>query len=331
MPHIGPTYHKYFGTAALILLWLALAVGCGGKTALAPPSDEVLLESLVAESVETQRAATQQGVQQDADNAAYLTEAAGGLQVLSVRTLTPTITYTPNPTMTLEAVQTQQAQETPEPGTPIATLAPLNLPTATMPVVPTRQPGDIAVGLGDFDWQDTFDSGDNWSEYSTSHAQVEVSGGELNYTIFTPKTGPAWTISWPEVSNFYLEVEVRTPQVCSGKDSFGLVFRSSDPNHGYRYEFSCDGQYHMMIFDETGASTVVAWTSSQYLLAGPNQINRMGVWAEGKVVSLVINGVVVAGLPDTEYRTGRFGFVVDSENTENFTVHFDNLTFWTFP
>jgi hypothetical protein len=334
MPHTGPTYRKTTIIGVISLLWVIFTAGCGGNAAPAAPADEIYLDTLVAEAVVTSRAAANAAAEQDLANAALLTEAAGQPLVLEAQTLTPSITPTPDVTQTQEAVLTLQAQETPEgeaaSGTPIATLPPLNLPTPTMPVAPTRQPGDPAAGLGDFNWQDTFNSGENWNEYATSHAQVSVNGGELHYTVFAPGSGPAWTVSWPEVSNFYLEVLVRTPQVCSGKDRYGLVFRAPDPAQGYRYEFSCDGQYHVMAFDENGAETMVAWASSEYILAGPNQINRMGVWAQGKVVSLVVNGVLVASIPETEYRTGRFGFTITSENTENFTVSFDDLTFWTF-
>ncbi|HKJ26384.1 MAG TPA: family 16 glycoside hydrolase, partial [Anaerolineales bacterium] len=327
-------YRKSFFIGVISLLWVVFAAGCGGNAPPAVATDEIYLDTLVAEAVETNRAAAGASDAQNAANAALLTEAAGEVQVLQAQTLTPSITPTADAAQTQAAAETMAAQVTPDDstpvGTPLATLPPLNLPTPTLPAVPTRQPGDPAAGLGNFDWQDAFDSSENWSEYTTSHAQVEVSSGELHYTVFAPASGPAWTVSWPSVSNFYLEVLVRTPQTCSGKDRFGLVFRAADPSQGYRYELSCDGQYHMMQFDPNGAETVVAWASSDALLAGPNQINRIGVWAQGKVVSLVINGVVVAGVPETDFRTGRFGFVVASENTENLTVSFDDLTFWTF-
>lgn len=340
MQHTGQTYLKIL----LAITWLILVAGCGGNnTTPAAPTNETGLDTLVAEAVETERAAANQADQQSAANAATLTAAAGQPFVMQAQTLTPSITPTADATQTQAAVETLAAEETnavgtsialgtTEPGvTPIATLPPLNYATPTLPAEPTRQPGDPAAGLGNFSWQDTFDSAENWSEYTANNTQVAINNGELHFTVFTPGSGPTWTVSWPTVSNFYLETLVRTPLTCSGKDRFGLVFRAPDPSQGYRYEFSCDGQYHLMAFDENGAETVVAWASSDALLAGPNQINRMGVWAQGKVVSLVINGVVVAGLPEAEYRTGRFGFVIVSENTENFTVHFDNLTFWTFP
>ena len=149
--------------------------------------------------------------------------------------------------------------------------------------------------------------------------------------MFEPSAAPIWTVSWPQVSNFYAEVLVTMPPVCEGKDRLGWIFRSPDPAKGYRLELSCDGQYRMLVFDEGGAEVIVAWSSSEHLLAGPNQINRLGIWAQGKVLQIHVNGVAVAGLEHNDHRTGTFGFSVTAENTPNFTAAFDDLTFWTFP
>jgi hypothetical protein len=298
-------------TALLLVLvaWLILAAGCGAESTPVAPTKEILLESLVAEAVETQRA---ESVQVD-QRAATLTEAAAQPAVLLAQTLTPTITPTPEFTET-----------------PLPTLPLFDTATPTPPSAPTRQPGDPALRLGDPDWSDTFDSGENWSEFSTSHSKVEVRGGQLFFTVFSPSSGPTWTVSWPSLSNFYLEVQVKSPPVCGGKDRFGLVFRSPDPARGYRFEISCDGQYSAVVFDENASQLIVAWASSSHLLAGPNQINRIGVWAQGKVISFHVNGQAVAGLEHNDYRNGTFGLSVQSEQTENFTVAFDNLFFWVF-
>jgi hypothetical protein len=296
----------------LILLAALLTTGCAAESTPAAPTKEILLESLVAEAVETQRAEGLQGDQR----AATLTFAAAQPAVLQAQTLTPTITPTP--------------ESTPTPLTPLPTLPIFDTITPTPPSAPARQPGDPALRLGNPDWVDTFESGENWSEYSTSLSQIVIREGQLFFTAFDPASGPTWTVSWLDLSNFYLEVLVKTPAVCSGKDRFGLVFRAPEPSEGYRFEISCDGQYSAVVFDENGSQLIVAWASSTHLLAGPNQINRIGVWTEGKVISLHINGQAVAGLEHNDYRSGRFGFSITSEQTENFTIAFDDLSFWVF-
>lgn len=289
-----------------------LLSGCGTDSPSATPMKEIDLDSLVEEAVETQRAEVAQGDQR----AATLTQAAAQPAILQAQTSTPTTTPTP------------QFSPTPLPGLP--TLPSIDTSTPIPPTEPTRQPGDPALRLGDASWSDHFDSGENWSEFSNSRSEIEIRDGELFFTVVNPSSGPVWSVSWPNLSNFYLEVLVRTPTACSGKDRFGLVFRSPDPSQGYRFEISCDGQYSAVVFDENSSQLIVAWASSTHLQAGPNQINRIGVWTEGKVLSFHINGQAVAGLEHNDYRSGTFGFTVTSENTENLTIAFDDLSFWVF-
>ncbi len=297
---------------------MAGAAGCAPADSEASASDENLLETLVAEAVETQREAGQeQEANMDALMDATWTMAAEQPAVLEAQTLTPTIT------------PTSEFTATPEPAL-LATMQLPPTPTLTPPSAPARHPDDPALRLGDPDWIDSFDSTENWTTFVGRNSQVEISGGVLRYTVFEASVAPTWTTSWPPVSNFYLEVLAQMPPVCSGKDRFGLIFRSPDPESGYRYELSCDGQVRLLTFGPDSAEVVVAWTSSDALLSGPNQINRMGVWANGKVIALYINGVVVAGLEHNKYRSGTFGFSITPEETDNFTAVFDDLTFWTF-
>jgi hypothetical protein len=297
----------------LIALIMAGAAGCTPASPDAQPTEGNLLETMVAEAVETQRVA---GQEDSASLDATLTMAAEQPAMLAAQTLTPTITPT--------ATQTS----TPLPPTP--TFPPLPTAALASPSAPDRNPDDPALRLGDPDWIDTFEGSDNWTTFTGTNSQVAIEEGVLRYTIFEATPAPTWTTSWPQMSNFYMEVQARMPASCSGKDRYGLIFRAPDPSSGYRFEVSCDGQYRLMVFSVAGAEVAVAWASSEHLLSGPNQINRLGVWAEGKVIALHINGAAVAGLEHNDYRAGTFGFSVTAEETDNFTAVFDDLMFWTF-
>jgi len=298
----------------LIVLFAAGAAGCAPAVPDVSPTSENLLETLVAEAVETQRI---EGQEETSRFNATLTAAAEQPAVLAAQTLTPTITPTP------------EATETPLPEIPTMPSQPTATPTP--PTAPPRNSQDPALRLGEPAWTDSFDSSENWTEFAGRNSQIEVRDGQLFYTIFEANAAPTWTISWPQISNFYLETLVRTPQTCSGKDRLGLIFRAPDPDHGYRLEISCDGQYRMVVFSADNVAVIVAWASSDHLLPGPNQVNRIGVWANGKVISIYLNGVPVAGLEHDDYRTGTFGFTVTAEETNNFSAAFDDLTFWSFP
>lgn len=315
----GRLSRKRRGAIWLLLTLILLAGAAGCAPADQPLNEDVLLETLIAEAVETQRVENLPDTEPSPDPGvvATLTAAAEQPAVLAAQTLTPTIT----PTLEFTA--------TPRPDLP--TMPPIPTMTLPAPEAPDRNPGDPALRLGEPDWQDPFDNADNWTEYTGQNSQIEITDGQFRITMFEPSAVPTWWVSWPQVSNFYAEVLAVMPPVCEGKDRIGWIFRSPDPAKGYRLEISCDGQYRMLVFDEDGAEVVVAWSSSEYLLGGPNQINRLGIWAQGKVLQIHLNGVAVAGLEHNDHRTGTFGFSVTSENTPNFTAAFDDLTFWTFP
>ena len=294
----------------MLAIWAVFAAGCGAGTAPATPTTEgVNLDLLVNEAVETQHAEAER-------RAATMTAAATQPAVLMAQTLTPTITFTPEATAT--------------PTISLPTSTPGDTPTPTQPLVPTRQSDDPALRLGDPDWVENFDTTNNWSEFNGTRSQIAIQNGKFYYTEFTPGSGPTWTVGGLTISNFYLEVLALTPNQCGGKDRYGLVFRAPDPSQGYRFEYSCDGQYRVVEFSDELTKEVVPWASSDYLKAGPNQLNRLGVWANGHVVSIHVNGMVVASWTESTYRTGHFGFSITSEETENFTVVFDDLQFWTF-
>ncbi|MBN2045845.1 MAG: hypothetical protein JW757_12545 [Anaerolineales bacterium] len=297
----------------MLLALMAGAAGCAPASPEAAPTEVNLLETMVAEAVETQREA---GQEESANLDATLTMAAEQPAVLAAQTLTPTITPTATPTAT--------------PAPVLPTLPPLPTRTLAPPSAPDRNPDDPALRLGDPDWVDSFDSSVNWTTFTGTNSQVEITDGVLRYTVFEATPAPTWTTSWPQVSNFYMEVQAQMPAACRGKDRLGLIFRAPDPSSGYRFEISCDGQYRLLVFGPEGAEVAVAWASSEYLLAGPNQINRLGVWAQGKVIALHINGAAVAGLEQNDYRSGTFGFSVTAEETDYFTAVFDDLMYWTF-
>ena len=98
MPLTGLRSHKSLWLIGiLIILLTAGAAGCAPAVPDASPTSENLLETLVAEAVETQRVEGQQ--ESDRLNAT-LTAAAEQPAVLAAQTLTPTITPTPKATNT---------------------------------------------------------------------------------------------------------------------------------------------------------------------------------------------------------------------------------------
>ena len=42
-----------------------------------------------------------------------------------------------------------------------------------------------------------------------------------------------WSLSWEELTNFYLEITGTFGDDCSGKDRYGMIFRAPDTSEGY--------------------------------------------------------------------------------------------------
>ena len=183
---------------------------------------------------------------------------------------------------------------------PTDTIAPTDTlaPTST----PTSVPGDPKLSLGNPDYTDTFDQTYNWYPYDSSTTKAEIKNGKFFYTMKGTKSSSEWTLSWPEIKDFYLEVTAKTPDTCDGKDRYGLLFRAPDPSQGYLFYVSCDGQYRLALWDGSNFDILVDWTVANVINKGPNETNRLGVWAEGKKITLYINGEKLIQSPVVDER-----------------------------
>ncbi len=221
------------------------------------------------------------------------------------------------------------------------TLAPTIPPTAADTLVPTRTftpaptltttrpPKDPRWKFGDPEWTDNFDNPNNWSPYDGEYSKVEIAGGKFFFTTYANNSKAYWIVSWPTWGNFYLEITAQTPVECSGKDRYGVIFRAPNPSEGYLFNLSCDGQYRLVAISRDGVVILHNWTADPAILAGPNQVNRLGMWANGTVIEIYANGIRLVGLHDDTYKqAGTIGLSIASENTPNFTVVFDDLAFW---
>lgn len=143
-----------------------------------------------------------------------------------------------------------------------------------------------------------------------------------------------WYFTWRELSDFYLQSTFNSG-ACTGKDAYGLILRG--PEHlagtsfGYIVSFSCDGSVWVFRLDSASpytAKDLVSWTPSQYILAGTNKENVMGVKAIGSTLTIYANGHQIAEVTDSKYKTGRFGLFVNTELTTNYTFQVVHMSYW---
>jgi len=232
-----------------------------------------------------------------------------------------------------------------------AQIPPSPLPSLTLPVTPaetlephsslTPEPSitvaeiDFSSQLGSPSYSNPMNSGSAFgldaAGYDDGFTRIVMSDGNMVLTSY-PTTGwRGWRLTDKNLSNFYLEGTVIT-QTCAGKDQYGLVFRAPDYSNGEGYFFgvTCDGKYSLLLSDGNRYRTLIDWTSSEKIVSGSNQTNRLGVLAEGSSIDLYINGEKVNHTDDSNYLTAtKIGAFILALNTPGFTVKLDQLNLWT--
>ena len=143
-----------------------------------------------------------------------------------------------------------------------------------------------------------------------------------------------WYFTWHDLEDFYLQ-SVFNSSTCTGKDAYGLIIRG--PEHGagvafgYVVAFSCDGSVWVYRLDSASpytATDLVSWTSNQYIIAGANKENVMGIKAQGSTLTVYANGHQIAQVTDSKYQSGRYGVFVSPDLTANYTYQVVHMSYW---
>jgi hypothetical protein len=138
-------------------------------------------------------------------------------------------------------------------------------------------------------------------------------------------------MSFPVISDFYLELQATSGNACQGKDRYGLIFRAPDPNQGYLFGISCDGSFRVRTWDGEVFGEIADWQKSEHIFTGPNQTNRIGVMADGDELVFYINGHEVEDIQDNTYRRGVFGAYIAAAQTPGFRVSVNQVAYWDLP
>jgi hypothetical protein len=255
-------------------------------------------------------------------------------------TVAATLTANPLAVPSQPVTPVPPATSTATPVTPTATDTPKPTSTPEFTSTPTftSTPDDITSSLGQPTWKSTFDNSSAFfqkgvNSYEDDHTRFVIANGVMTINSFGSPNWVGWRLTYPTPKNFYLEAYFHT-QECSGKDRYGLVFRAPDyeSGNGYYYGFACDGSYSLSRSTDSGNATPVSWTSSDVILAGSGQTNRMGVWITGDTIKLYANGKLLQELVDPGILdAGHFGAFIAYAVTSNFTVDMDNIAYWNMP
>ncbi len=221
-------------------------------------------------------------------------------------------------------------------GTPDAGGGGPNQPTPPATVTPVAS--DVRNRLGVPAFTDPMDNGNNWPTGvdPAGFTSVTFADGQMQLTGL--KTTSGWRMSTygADLSNFYIEARI-TPGECKGNDRYGIYFRVPNrtaPDQGYWYGFTCDGRFALQRWDGKAepdgvVTNIIFWKKSDFIQAGPNKTNTLGVMAIGSRIYLYANGQVVGQADNNTWLQGAFGVFVGGRETPNFTIKVDEINVWT--
>lgn len=234
-------------------------------------------------------------------------------------------------TSTAAAIPTQ-APASPTSTQPVVeTTTPTFEPTATATLTASPTPlNDPKAALGAATWTSNLDSVSSWYTEDNDYSNIRGDNGTLLLTSKQAIGYNSWSMHYHKLTNFYLEATLKTSS-CSGNDLYGLIFRAPDTSTGYFYSITCDGKVGLRAFDGSEFTKVADFTPSPAILAGSNQVNRLGVLANGDNLSLYVNNQKVMDVSDSTFTSGTFGVFISSVNTPGFQISLDDLSYWTLP
>ena len=184
------------------------------------------------------------------------------------------------------------------------------------------------LNLGTPTWTDTFKNSANWYLLETEYTKFSIKSEKLVMKA-SPGGGDEWGIAnIKPISDFYMEVNFTTGSQCSGKDRYGLLFRAPNPNVGYVFGFSCDGHFRFYKWDGANYMPLQEWKTSDAIQSGPNQTNRLSVWANSSTIKLYANGSLLGEYTDSTYSKGRFGLFIGAVDSNPFTVFAEDIRYW---
>ena len=306
-----PNHHKLAITMLLIIGVVLAACNLPASTE-PPPLDQSAAQTSAAETI-----------------IAQLTDVAQTLVPTDLGGTTPEVTQT----AVIAAATETMVPTAPPSATPTEAEV---LPTSTatsLPPTPTLDANDPKAGLGEPDFYDSFNSGESWPLYADDHVSFKVNDSKLVMTAINADKYNGWMLTWPVISNYYLEMTAITQQ-CSGKDTYGNMLRAVQTDKGYvgyLYNISCDGHYSLRRWNGEKYISLVDWTQSDMINSGSNQTNRIGVMVKGNQFTFYANGKQIGQFQDDTHLEGRFGVVIGSANTPNLKVRLDEIAVWNLP
>lgn len=232
----------------------------------------------------------------------------------------------PTSTATTEVTEPTQEDTATEEVVETETPAPTETPAASP--TPTLSDTDPALTLGDPDWVDDMDDGDNWYTGDDPYTSVAFDDSYMKLTAETDEFG--WRLPWPYLEEFYLEATL-TSANCEDDDYFGILFsvpNVQNNNSGYLFAIRCDGQYAVLEWNRPTMQYLIDWTESDAINTDESENNTLGIMAVEEKITLYINGQKVEDISAANQLEGGFGIFIHGDPAAASAVWVDQIRYW---
>ena len=182
----------------------------------------------------------------------------------------------------------------------------------------------LALVEADVLFQDDFsDVCSGWETYS----DAEVANGYADDVYFIEVKVPDtfwWIMAGQDFTDVVIKVET-TQEVSAIDNSWGVLCRYQDDDNFYFFEISNDGFYTIIVQENGEYITLVDWTESGVINQGQGAPNQLTVTCDGDLLSLAVNGQILAKVRDSTFTHGEVGFEVSTFEQGGARILFDNL------
>jgi len=216
--------------------------------------------------------------------------------------------------------------------TETATLAPTATtiwfsPTATptLFIAPTIQAtANLLEGVDSLILADSFQDTTAWQVGEKPSGSMEYSTNRLTLAIQQPRANLFSFRLSPTLQNAYVEITTSL-SLCTGNDSYGLLYRVSSIQDFYRVLINCNGLIRLERIRNGVVNALQDWTISSQLSAGAPLSVRLGVWIKGTTFRIFINRAFQFEASDDAFSSGWLGVFARSAGTTSVTVNFSDL------
>lgn len=172
--------------------------------------------------------------------------------------------------------------------------------------------------------EDDFSAQDGWTVSQSQSGSVAYGKDELTIAIAETNAYLFSIREEPIFTDFYLEITAE-PNLCSGLDEYGVLFRVSATIDYYRFSLSCDGQVRLDRVSGGQASSPQPWMLSGAVPPGAPSSSRLGISAIGEEMRFFVNGRYQFSVRDPMLTSGGVGVFARSVNKKAVTVNFSDL------